>query len=266
MFPGHPVLPGHAPSATPVGLAQAFLDALPARDWMGVARSHALVALFELDDWKAWLPQAGQLLDDAEQARVARRRRRGDRENLTLAYALHRLFLGAALGLDPANVPLGRDERGCPRLGSLSASTSLSHTDEYLAMAVCRRGCVGVDIEPAARTAGMPEIAAQVCHPAEAERLAGAGERAEGEALLALWVRKEALLKAAGVGLAREMNSFQAPEGVALPLDDAPEGGQVRLHMLNAGPAAMAAVAAPPETPVRAAWLRQGPGWGRARA
>ena len=246
-----------SPVAAVSALERAFKRALPSPGWMDMGDGGAWVALFDVAHWSAWLPQAGSLLDEAERSRVARRRRECDRDNLTLAYALHRLFLAEALGMDPASVPVGRDEQGCPRLRGSSISTSLSHSERYLAIALATCGPIGVDIEPCSRTGGMEEIISQVCHPSEMtymekERLRGqAGQRW----LLSLWVRKEAFLKAAGVGLAREMHTFPAPEGVDLSLEQA-DRRLVRLHMLDAGAAAVAAAAIPPGAVLRVAWLQ----------
>ena len=53
----------------------------------------------------------------------------------------------------------------------------------------------------------------------ELAALANLSDDARGRALLDLWVRKEALLKAAGIGLECEMETFPAPTGVPLPLN-----------------------------------------------
>ncbi|WP_454832940.1 4'-phosphopantetheinyl transferase family protein [Pseudoxanthomonas wuyuanensis] len=241
------------------GLRAAFEEALPWSDASRLSRGHALVGLFELDDWRGWLPQAAALLDGPERARVQRRRRPVDRETLTLAYALHRLFLQAALSLDAAILPLGRDALGCPRLEGGAAHTSLSHSEAHVAIAVCRHGPVGVDVEPCLRRRVMDEIAAQICHPDEAAEMAAFSEEARTDALLGLWVRKEALLKAAGIGLARSMDSFRAPAGQALPLGPELElelAGKTCLHMLEDMPGVMAAVAAPVDVPVLSGWFR----------
>ena len=184
---------------------------------------------------------------------MQRRHAASDRDQLALGYALHRLLLGHVLGLEPANVPIGRDEAGCPRLAGALLSTSLSHADRALALAITATGPVGVDIEPLSRASVMPEIAGRVCHPAEAAEIAKLSEPALCEALLALWVRKEAFLKAAGIGLQREMPTFAAPDSAVLAL---PGGEMTQVRMLDAGAHWVAAVAGAPDVVIESAWLR----------
>lgn len=238
-----------------VDLRAAFDAALPSPDWASAISTGIVVALIELDDWQPWLSDAGHLIDAADRGRVDRRRFAADRDDLTLGYALHRLLLGAALDRDATDVPLIRDERGCPRLSDGAVWTSLSHVDGCIALAVTAIGPVGIDIESAKRAAVMPEIAERVCHPADAAAIAGLLPPAWNAALLELWVRKEALLKAAGVGLEREMSGFSATENRLLPLWP-PAGELTQLRMLAAGPRWVGAVAGPPGLPIESAWLR----------
>ena len=86
-------------------------------------------------------------------------------KRLTLAYALHRLLLARVLEMEPQKVPLWRDALGCPQVGAGPLRTSLSHADQWLALAVSRVGPVGVDIEPLTRAGALPEIAKSVCPP-----------------------------------------------------------------------------------------------------
>jgi 4'-phosphopantetheinyl transferase len=236
-------------------LRSAFNDALPTPDWASATSAGIVVALIELQDWQPWLPDARNLIDAADRWRAERRRFAADRNELTLGYALHRLLLAAALGTDATDVPLIRDERGCPRLADRSLWTSLSHVDGCIALAVTAIGPVGIDIELATRAAVMPEIAERVCHPADAAALAGLVPPAWNAALLELWVRKEAFLKAAGVGLEREMSDFSASEDRLLPLLP-PAGEMTQLRMLDAGSRWAGAVSGPPGIPVESAWLR----------
>ncbi len=234
-------------------IRSAFTGALPSPDWAAMSHGRLVVALMDVRDWNPWLPDALALLDPAENERMQRRRRSGDREVLALAYGLHRLLLGHALGMDAAAVPLWRDASGRPRVGDDGIHTSLSHADTWVALAVSSAGPLGVDIEPLTRVDMLPEIAGSICHPQEAAALKGLAPDRYGMALLALWVRKEAFLKAAGVGLSREMNSFLAPEGeVPLALEAV---GTTRLQMLDTDPACLAAVAGPPDVPAVSARL-----------
>src|SRR5690606_17107098 len=124
------------------------------------------------------------------------RRRPVDRDLATLAYAFHRLLLSAVLECAPADVPLGRDGRGGPVVAGVPVLTSLSHAEGLVAIAASRTGPVGIDIEPASRTADMVEIAGRVCHPRELAALEALPRPERERELLSLWVRKEALLKA----------------------------------------------------------------------
>lgn len=197
----------------------------PATAWVAVAR---------MGDWLPWLGQASALLSDDEQARVARKRRQQDREGLVLCYALHRLLLSAWSGGDAARLPVGRDADGRPLSGQAGVSTSLSHTRDAFALVVASDAAVGIDVEPAESAATLEEIAGQVCHPQELQRLAHLAGTARQAQLLKAWVRKEAYLKAVGVGLEWEMSGFVADPGACLPLDwTHPDGASVRLHELD---------------------------------
>lgn len=216
--------------------------------------------LFELAAWRPWLDEAQALLDGAEAARVQRRHRASDRDDLALAYALHRLALARALGCEPAAVALGRDGLGRPCLADEALQTSLSHADGVVGVALAPGGRLGIDVEPVARIADMAAIADHVCAPSEARDMGALGD-ARARELLALWVRKEALLKAAGIGLAREMPTFIAPDGarVALPLAEGGDDDEcVVVRMLDAGPGYVAALACSDGAAAQAAWLRPG--------
>lgn len=239
----------------PLGVPGAMPDAPDLRP--SRARS-CVVAFAELEAWQSWLDEAWTLLDPAERTRVLHRRLPADREALTMAYALHRMVLAGVLGISAADVPLSRDERGCPCLPGMALHTSLSHAEGVAAFAVCAMGPVGIDIEPSLRASELPQVSTSVCHASEARQLAGLRESLYGRELLALWVRKEALLKAEGIGLEREMTSFVAADGAVLPLtaSSADNAGPVRLSMLEIGARWTAAVAAPVDAVIEGVWLR----------
>jgi len=237
-----------------IAFAVAFAEAMPPVEAARAARDGVFVLLVAASEWRGWASPAYALLDTGERARVARKRRPQDHETHALAYAMHRLLLARVLGCAPADVALGRDALGCPRLRGDALRTSLSHGDDWLAFAVSEAAPVGIDIESAHRGAGLRDIAANVCHPRELDALRGLDRDAAADELLATWVRKEALLKAAGIGLQRDMHTFEAPPGQPLPLAGA-DGGVATIRGLDVGARPVAAAVAGTGA-VAGGWLR----------
>jgi 4'-phosphopantetheinyl transferase len=99
----------------------------------------------------------------------------------------------------------------------------------------------------------MPGIVDRLCHPLDMAMVGALPADLRDHALLALWVRKEACLKAAGTGLATEMNTFPASDEAAWTL---PDGSSTLARMLDAGSGWVAAGAAQPGVVFRTAWLR----------
>lgn len=236
-------------------MASAFPDRMGGAELRQVAKHHVMVVVFALHEWRGWSVEALEIIDTRERQRVERQRQPRHRVDLALAYALHRMVLARALDIPPARVPLARDPRGRPTLDAMEAQTSLSHADGYVAVALSQSGAIGVDVEPTSRAQVMPEVADRICHGDEFARIAACRGADRGAALLDLWVRKEAFLKAAGVGLAREMDTFSLPVDRAVALHPG-QAGRVEIERLDLGPDVACAVARPPGVGCIAGWLR----------
>ncbi len=140
-----------------------------------------------------WLPR----LPPAKSASVARRREALDRSASLLGIALlERALAARGIALDAGAIEFPRD--GKPRLPG-GPEFSISHGGGLVACAVAAAGCVGVDLEPAG--AVRQAVARRVLGAAERARL----ERGELDATAA-WVMKEAVVKAAGRGMAELAN------------------------------------------------------------
>ena len=236
-------------------MASAFPDRLAGIAFEHVLEQRVMVVVFALHEWRAWAAEALGIIDMRERQRVERQRQPRHRVDLALAYALHRLVLAQAMRIPPAHVPLARDARGRPMLDAMEVQTSLSHADGYVAVALSQSGAIGVDIEPTSRAQVMPEVAARICHGEEFARIASCRVADQGAALLDLWVRKEAFLKAAGVGLEREMDTFSLPVDGAVALHPG-EAARVEVERLDLGPDVACAVARSPGVSCIAGWLR----------
>lgn len=151
-------------------------------------------------------------LDAGERARLDRAPA-PERDAVASVLLLARLVVAEVCGVDPAAV---RVDRRCPRCGSTAHGVprvtradgaaaphlSLSRTSDLVAVAVAS-GPVGIDLEPTTAGAGLrPDVV-----------LADGEPPAPGPGgLLVTWVRKEAVLKAAGTGLAVDPRSLRVTD------------------------------------------------------
>lgn len=159
----------------------------------------------------------GGILTAAERDLAGRFRLEKDAVHWRACRTALRRILGAALGRVPGELVLETGEFGKPALAAPDGGLhfNLSHCHDLALVALCAEGPVGIDIEAADRGSSLLGCEASFCHP---EEIAGlppdAGPR--GVALLDLWTRKEALLKALGTGMSL------APETVSLANPAAP--------------------------------------------
>jgi 4'-phosphopantetheinyl transferase len=126
-------------------------------------------------------------------------------------HLLARSEIGRALGLSPQEVRFDRTcldcglQHGAPRvLDDPGLHVSLSRSGSVVAVALSRGGPVGVDVEAVAGTS-FDGFEAVALHPGE--RSAARDPAADATA----WVRKEASLKALGVGLRVDATTFATP-------------------------------------------------------
>ncbi len=158
------------------------------------------------------------VLSDAERARSERFVRPGDRARFVAAHAAQRRLLAHYLDTDPAAIRFGRSP--CCKCGSLEhgrpsvewPSAGLSHNlsrsgDQWL-LAVTARGPVGVDIE-GHRDIEIARMAEACLTESECAYLADQPDELREQVFFRCWTRKEAVLKACGVGLAARLTSLE---------------------------------------------------------
>lgn len=143
-----------------------------------------------------------QLVGRREFERAERIRDPAERGFLLGSHAVLRSVLADALGKSPAELDFCRDEFGKPRLtdGSLRFNMSRSHSATLIGLSVGAE--IGVDIET---TGGMPDadiVAREHLSPREYAEWRKLDAASATPVLLQCWARKEACLKAAGIGLA----------------------------------------------------------------
>ncbi|MDC7983537.1 4'-phosphopantetheinyl transferase superfamily protein, partial [Rhodoplanes sp. TEM] len=175
------------------------------------------VVMTTLDSW----PVSGACLSAAETERRARYMRDGDRRR----FALGRALLRAALP-GQAGVPLLFGPYGKPWLPD-GPAFSISHAAGTVALAVAPAEPIGLDVEAQAAFARRADEAFAIADADERAWL-GAGDDAERPMRrLRCWTRKEAVLKALGVGFAREPTTIATRPDLVAPVLPIGEGLRV---------------------------------------
>ncbi|MBD8021179.1 4'-phosphopantetheinyl transferase family protein [Brevibacterium gallinarum] len=119
---------------------------------------------------------------------------------------ISRQLLAGWLQVPVESVRLGADERGAPLVfvdGAPGPCVSFASSGGLLAIAAADVR-LGVDIEVRATRQTATEAAA-LLHPAEQAVIARADPTEQAAVFTQLWVRKEALLKAYGTGMLRDL-------------------------------------------------------------
>ncbi len=146
------------------------------------------------------------LLDAEERARAARLRIAEDRRQFIAAHALARVLIGRYLGRAPDSLRFARAPYGKPYVenstgeAELRFNASRTRGRAVFAFALARE--VGIDVERVTDYSNLSTIFDRVLSPSEKAMLdAVPTEVAQRDAFFAAWARKEAILKARGLGL-----------------------------------------------------------------
>lgn len=221
-------------------------DVLERHGFHAPAAGEARVLLFDSTAWAGYIESAERLLDNGERARASRFRFEHDRESYVLSHALWRVALGICLGTDPRRVPLTSTLAGQPRLTGTGMATSLSGTGSWTAIAIACTETVGVDIERSPARIALEELIPTMCTLAERKELAKLAARTREPVLLEMWTRKEALLKAFGVGLLEDPALLSASTSeLIIPPASAPVQIPCRVRNLDMPVALAGALAVP---------------------
>jgi 4'-phosphopantetheinyl transferase len=164
-----------------------------------------------------------QVVSTEEFAEAARLRRPRDRDRFLQGRYCLRLLLARYLGKPAAALGLYRDANGKPQLPAADGlSFNVTHSGALAAIAIGRQRQIGIDIECAVLPEDVRGLAQQVFSAAENSAFADLDDTSLTLPFLTGWTRKEAYLKALGVGLYRDPRSVDVGlEAQPLQLDDA---------------------------------------------
>jgi 4'-phosphopantetheinyl transferase len=161
-------------------------------------------------------------LSAAEKTRAESFRFTRDRARYVAAHSILRELLGRYTGLPPASLRFGTTAHGKPELGQASGRSqlgfNLSHSGDAALYAIAWNRDVGVDLEQIRRMPGMEHVARRTFSEREWTEFCSLTPDDRECAFYRGWTRKEAVVKALGMGLSIPLDSFD----VSIRPDESP--------------------------------------------
>jgi len=236
----------------------------------------------EVHIWRATLDLTISRVQALEQILAADERTRAnkfhflkDRTHFIVARGVLRAILGRYLPGDPRTLQFCYSQYGKPTLVSESSSDVLffnvSHSHGIALYAISHTLNIGIDIEYMRMGIECEQIAARFFSPYEVSMLRAVPKHMQHEAFFNCWTRKEAYIKARGLGLSLDLNQFDVsltPGEPAAILNIREEGQDAScwsLHALSPGSGYKAALAVEGHPSQIKCWQYDKLGWRNAQ-
>jgi 4'-phosphopantetheinyl transferase len=176
---------------------------------MAADEIHVWCAALERPD--AELGALAALLSDDERERAGRLREGPIRNEFVAARGLLRSILSRYRLLPPTAFRFRHGPTGKPHLDGVEPELffNVSHSAGMALLALTGRGEVGVDVERPRDVKNHVGLARRYFLPQEADGLEALPPEASRRAFFRVWTAKEAILKAAGLGLANALERVQ---------------------------------------------------------
>jgi 4'-phosphopantetheinyl transferase len=155
------------------------------------------------------------------------------RDRFLACRGLLREILGGYVRIKPDELHIAAGAHGKPYLATDSAANArlhfnLSHSGGLFLLAIAADREVGIDVEQLRDDTSYPEMARLAFSLREQNELFGLPEQQQRSAFYRVWTRKEAYLKACGLGFSLPSNSFditlQPHTPTALIIQNEPTG------------------------------------------
>ncbi len=185
-------------------------------DWHPMATCRWRCERGTLHLWRVRLSDSPNLqthgLSDQEQVRAMQFKNDKDRQRFTVRRLALRRLLARYNRTSPQDIEFRHTKHGKPiafdvRNHSLLPFSASSR--DRIALIAFGFTALGVDVENTRRDLEIHTIASQFFHPGEASGIQAIPEALQRDAFFSCWTRKEAYIKAIGLGLHQPLNSFR---------------------------------------------------------
>jgi len=191
--------------------------AIPESFWY-VPSEHVVLSDNEVHVWRAMLDLPlshmhilEQTLADNERTRAQQFRFQKDRIHFIVARGILRTILGRYLAQEPAVLRFSYNKYGRPDLvgeADSGLSFNVTHSHGMAMYAVTRKREIGIDLEYISMNIDCEQIAQHFFSPYEVNMLRAVPLQRQHEAFFYCWTRKEAYIKARGMGLSLSLSDF----------------------------------------------------------
>lgn len=177
------------------------------------------VSFFRLDQTPKEIASLEALLSSEEVQRAKRFKFSKDHDRFIARHGILRILLSSFTGFEISNLEIKKEENGKPFLSGQNTQNAIhfniSASDYIAAYCFSKIKGIGIDIEKIRDIPDMMDIVASNYTEREAFKIAHCEEGKRLDMFYKIWTRKEAVLKAQGVGLLVPLNSVD----VSLSLD-----------------------------------------------
>jgi 4'-phosphopantetheinyl transferase len=157
----------------------------------------------QLDTENSQYEQYWRVLDNNEKMRAEKFSNALAHQRYVAAHGQLRLILAHYIAQPAAHIQIQKTSLGKPYLIQYPETVfNLSHTDNYLAVAVANACQLGVDIELCKQRSSMTALVKKCFSSEEADYWRQLPEQQQVRAFYQFWTRKEAFVKATGLGIA----------------------------------------------------------------
>ena len=207
-----------------------------------------------LDQPPATVDRLSELLSDDEHSRANRFHFEIDRKHFIVARGYLRTLISRYQEIPPAEIQFSYTSHGKPLLVTTNPQLqpfhfNLAHSGGLAVYAFTRIGEVGIDVERIRPDVTGDEIAKRFFSPTECACLETLSKESRHHAFFNCWTRKEAFIKAIGIGLSLPLDQFDVTLAPGEPAQllrtrwNESEAARWSLKVIDVGPDYAAAVA-----------------------
>jgi 4'-phosphopantetheinyl transferase len=190
----------------------------PAPDVLVATRDEVHVWRIALEPPSAEVERLLRVLSSDERARADRFHRERDRGRFVVGRGTLRTLLGRYLDIEPAGLEFQYGPQGKPALsGDASLRFNLAHSHSLALLAVADGREVGIDLEQIRPMDDAERIISRFFSPGECADFLAVREPERLLTFFRGWTRKEAYMKATGLGFMMPLDQFDVTLGPGVP-------------------------------------------------